>query len=168
MEKTKRTDKTIIASMERLRKNFIIITSATFIYGALAKINPICSAGILITILTAKKARRIYFHARAIESSTRNGHIFLGRAKGMIMATIIRGKINFMSGDLNESKLIISRSIKATIGVEIKLRPHVSFTGNASTQYLTPLLNLDFIQSPNLHAHSDIVPTGHIQLQKPL
>jgi hypothetical protein len=86
----------------------------------------------------------------------------------MIMATIISGKINFMFGDLNEAKLIISRSIKATIGVEIKLRPHVSFTGNASIQYLTPLLNLDFIQSPNLHAHSDIVPTGHIQLQKPL
>jgi hypothetical protein len=56
MEKTKRTDRTIIASMERLRKNFIIITSATFIYGALANINPICSAGILITILTAKKS----------------------------------------------------------------------------------------------------------------
>ena len=30
------------------------------------------------------------------------------------------------------------------------------------------MLNLDLTQSPNLHAHSDIVPAGHTQLQKPL
>jgi hypothetical protein len=86
----------------------------------------------------------------------------------MIMATIISGKINFMFGDLNEAKLIISRSIKATIGVEIKLRPHVSFTGNALNPVFNTLMNLDFIQSPNLHAHSDIVPTGISSCKAPL
>ncbi|GJQ57356.1 MAG: hypothetical protein SCALA701_01570 [Candidatus Scalindua sp.] len=61
-----------------------------------------------------------------------------------------------------------SRIISAIMGVVIMLKPHVSLTGNISTQYLTVLLNFDFIQSPNLHAHSDMVPTGQIQLQNPL
>ena len=128
------TDKIIIASIERLRKKCIIFISATFIYGAFSNIIPICAADIFITILTAKKAKRVYFHARAIASSTRAGQIFRGRTKGMIIAAIIKGKIYFILGDLNEAKVIIFRSIKATIGVVIMLRPQVSFTGNFSNQ----------------------------------
>jgi hypothetical protein len=52
----------------------------------------------------------------------------------MIIAAIIKGKIYFMFGDLNEANVIIFRSIKATIGVVIMLRPQVSFTGNFSNQ----------------------------------
>jgi hypothetical protein len=85
-------------------------------------------------MLTVKKAKSVYFHARAIESSTRAGQIFLGRTKGMTIAAIIKGKIYFILGDLNDANVIIFRSNNVTIGVVIMLRPHVSFTGNFSSQ----------------------------------
>jgi hypothetical protein len=85
-------------------------------------------------MFTVKKAKRVYFHARAIESSTRAGQIFLGRTKGMTIAAIIKGKTYFMPDDLKEANVIKLRSIKATIGVVIMLRPQVSFTGNFSNQ----------------------------------
>ena len=134
-------------------------------YGACVKIVPSCWAGILINIVTAKKANIEYFHALAIESSSQNGQIFLGRAKGTIRAIAINEIIikksvcDIKYRDLKELKLMTSRIINTIIGVMIMLRPHVSFTGNISTQYFTLLLNFDFNQSPNLHAHSDIVPT---------
>ncbi|GJQ57357.1 MAG: hypothetical protein SCALA701_01580 [Candidatus Scalindua sp.] len=82
-----------MASRERFRKKFNIMTSATFMYGDRVKITSSCCAGILIKIETAKKAKIEYFQARAIESSRRAGHIFFGRTKGAIRAIPIKESI---------------------------------------------------------------------------
>jgi hypothetical protein len=72
------------------------------------------------------------------------------------------------TGDLKVSMVMISKISKAIIGVKTRLRPAVNLVGIFRIKDTTLSGSFFKNQSPKRHSHSEIVPMGQIQPQKPL